>query len=131
MPFTDEEKVRIRHAMGYLNVSEVSTYQLGIPAAVETQYLIETAMNKILPEGETFMRNLLTRLETIESQMMENLENLAVESIDEIKINPKEHTKLRREYKHWQLSLANMLGIPPNPNDQRHLSAGISVRVAH
>jgi hypothetical protein len=131
MPFTDEEKVRIRHAMGYLNVSEVSTFQMGIPAAVETQYLIETAMNKVLPEAETFVRNLLSKLDAIESQMMENLENIAVESIDEITLNPKEMSKLRREYKHWQLSLANVLGIPPNPNDQRLFGAGISVGVAH
>lgn len=131
MPFTDEEKVRMRHAMGYLNVSEVSTFQMGIPAAVETQYLIETAMNKILPEAETHVRNLLARLELIEGQMMDNLELLAVESIDEIKINPKEMTKLRREYKHWQTALANTMGIPPNPNDQRLMGGGISVRVAH
>jgi hypothetical protein len=123
MSFTDEDKVRIRHHMGYLNVSEVQTYSLGVPAAVETQYLIEGAMNRVLPEAEVHVFEVLSRLDAIECQMTGDLELLAVDEIGEIKVNRKEMNQLRREYRHWQWKLANALGVEPNKYDYRFRSS--------
>lgn len=123
MSFTAEEKVKLRHHMGYLNVSQVSTFQLGVPAAVETQFLIETAMNKVLPEAEGIVRQQMARLDCIEQQMVCDLELLAVKQIESIQINPDEMARLRREYRHHQRTLGNMLGVVPNPFDQRFPNA--------
>ena len=52
MAFNDQEKVRIRHHTGYSNVSAAQSFSLGVPAAVETAFLIEGAMNRVLPAAE-------------------------------------------------------------------------------
>ena len=133
MAFTEQEKVRIRHHMGYLGVSQVQTFALGVPAAVETQFLIEGSMNRVLTESELLCRELIGTLDSIEGQMKGDLELLSVVKIGEIEVNPQEQGMLKRAYKHWQAALGNLLGVVPNPYDQRFLAgaAGISVKVAN
>jgi hypothetical protein len=130
MAFTDAEKVKIRHHMGYLNVGEVQTFSLGVPAALETQYLIEGAMNRVLEYAEVQVKNIVAKMDIIEEQMTADLELLAVTKVAEIEIDPKEMPKLRREYRYWQRTLGNLLGIPPNPYDQRFANS-MSVPVQH
>jgi hypothetical protein len=119
MPLTDDEKVKIRHHLGFLNVAEAYTFVLGTPAAVETQFLIEGAMIRILEVALPLVRKIVQVLDTIEQQMIDDLELLAVTKVGELDINPDEHPKLRVEYERWQGSLANALGIYPNPWDKR------------
>lgn len=116
---TEQEKVRARHHMGYLNVSAVQTFVAGIPANVESQFLIEGALNQILPQAEGQFRILLQRLDEVECQIDRNMENLAVSQVDEIKLREDEFKQLITRYKYWQGGIANLLAAPPNPFDQR------------
>lgn len=129
MSFTEQEKVRIRHHLGYLNVGLVETFSLGVPSGVETSFLIEGAMNRVLPEAEQEARRHVGILDTIESYMVGDVELLAVLKIGEIEINPNEQVKLKSVYAHWQGALGNLLGIPRNPYDQRFMNAGINIGV--
>lgn len=131
MAFSEQEKVRIRHHLGYLNVSTMQTFSLGVPTAIETQFLIEGAMNRVLVQAEQEARRLVGVLDTIEAQMVGDLELLAVRKIGEIEVNPDEQGKLKQQYRHWQGTLGNLLGIPPNPYDQRFMNASINVGVQH
>ena len=132
MAFSEQEKVKLRAHLGYGNVSSVQTFSLGVPAAVETQFLIEGAMNRVLPEAEIEARRLVGILDGIEAQMIGDTELLAVERIGEITVNGKEQQKLLTVYHHWQHTLANLLMIPVNPFDQRFMNAGgLNVGVAH
>jgi hypothetical protein len=126
--FTEEEKARIRHHTGYLNVESAQTFVLGSPAAVQTQFLIEGAMQRVLPSGEVQVRRLLGILDGIEGMMVENLELLSVTQVDEIAINPEQMKLYRVEYDRWVAALCNIFGIPRNPFDQRGASS-INVRV--
>lgn len=117
--FTDEEKVRIRWHTGYLNVSSVQTFALGLPAGVQTQYLIEGAMDKLMPEALPLFREILGVLDGIIKQMVGDLELLAVDSVGSIKIRADEQPRLRDEYIFHRAGLCNMLGIIPNPFDVR------------
>ncbi len=130
MALTDHEKVRIRHHMGYLNVGSVQTFSLGVPSAVETQFLIDGAMNRILPEAETEVRRLVSILDQIEAQQVNDLELLATSKVGEIEVNETEQAKLKVTYRHWQQSLGNLLGVPPNPHDMRFRNSGVNVAVA-
>lgn len=132
MAFTDDEKVRIRHHLGYLNVAASQTFVLGTPAAVQTQFQIEGAMNKVLPEAEGKARQILQFLETIEQQMISDLELLAVDQVDEITIRKTEQPELKREYQFHRQGLANLLGIYPNPYDKRFMNQGsiMNIRVS-
>lgn len=128
---TLEEKVKIRHHLGYLNVSAVQTFALGAPAAVETQFVIEGAMNRVLPEAETEVRRHLAVLDKIESQQIDDMELLLVDKIDEISIRQTEQKELREQYVYWARSLANMFGVYPNPFDKRfYQTSGVNISVS-
>jgi hypothetical protein len=119
MPFTEEEKVRIRHHLGYLNVAAAATFVLGAPAGVETTFIIESAMNKVLPAAETLARELIAKCDAVEAQLIENQELLAVTQVDEIGVRQDEFQALLHRYHYWRNGLANVLGVYPNPFDKR------------
>lgn len=131
MAFTDEEKVAIRRHLGYGNVGSAETFVLGIPAAIETAFVIEGAMNKVLPAAESEVRRHIAILNKIEGQLIDDLELLAVDRVDEIVIRGTEMRELRKEYQFWRDALANMLSIYPNAWDQRFANSGINVGVKH
>ena len=132
MPFTDEEKARIRAHAGYINVSASQTFVGGVPAALETTFIIEGAMNKVLPEAEPIVRRLLVTLDSIEAQMFEDLELLAIEQIDEIKVRKDEQERLTDRYLWYVNYLCNILGVARNPFDKRFTDGGgINVGVQH
>ncbi len=105
--------------MGYLNVQDASTFVLGIPAGVQTQFVIERAFQKILAAAEPLYRKYLDKLDAIECQIVDNTENLAVEELGDIKLRGDEFQRLIDRYKWHQGALANLLGVPPNPYDAR------------
>lgn len=133
MGFTAQEKVRIRHHMGYLNVTNAATFVLGLPQAVETQFIIENAMNLVKVEAEVEARRLVSVLDSIEEQMVGDHELLAVDQIGEVKVRATEQEALTKRYLYWQAALSNLLGVNPNPFDRRFAGAmgGINVPVSH
>jgi len=132
MPFSDDEKAMIRYHLGYPNVSSVATFSLGLPAAIEPLFILESAMNLILPSAESLVRQHLEILTQIESQQVDDLELLAVDAVDEIKLRAKEHTQLIQQYLKWRDSMANIFGVMANPYDKRfsnNIGTGISIRI--
>ena len=134
----EQDKVRARHHMGYLNVGSAQTFVLGIPAAVQTQFTIEGAFSKVLPQAEAKFLDLLNKLDSIEVQIDENTENVAVDRVDEIELRKDEFRQLIIRYQHWQGALGNLLGVTPNPFDQRpwlgqgyNGGGGVNVSVHH
>jgi hypothetical protein len=131
MPLTPAERISVRHHMGYLNVGEAYTFVLGSPASVETTFVIEGAMDRVLEDALPLVRRILASLDSVECQMLENSENQAVEGVGDIRINARAQAQFRSTYDYWVAALANVFGVPRNPFDKR-LSAvsGINVRVA-
>lgn len=105
--------------MGYLNVTASATFQLGVPAALQTTFMIEGAWSKVLPEAENMLKVFLCRLDDVEKQVFGNLDLAEIESTGNIKVDPKRLAKLAQTYKIAQEAMANLLGVPPNPFDQR------------
>lgn len=133
---SDDEKVRARHHLGYPNVESVATFVLGVPAAMQTTFMAEGAFNRVLntPNAVDKFREMLARLDEIENFVLCGLDLADVDEVGEAKINRKRLPELARYYKIPQQGLANLLGIPPNPFDQRSwLSSGgnINVPVQH
>ena len=127
---TNEEKARIRHHMGYLNVQAAATFQLGVPAALQTTFMIELAFTKILPEAENMVKVFVCRMDEVEKQVFGNLDLAEIEATGSVKVDPKRLLKLAQTYKIAQEGLANLLGVPPNPFDMRSWlksSGGINV----
>lgn len=132
MSFTAEEKVSIRHHLGYLNVGAASTFALGVPQAVETQFIIEGAFDLVLPEAEHQVRRVVSFLDGIEERLICDLDLLAVNKVGSIEIRQTEMKELRKEYDFWRGALANVFGIIPNPYDKRpylQTGAGSSLNI--
>ena len=126
----EEAKVRARHHTGYLGVEAAQTFNLGIPAAIQTQFMIEGALNRLLPQSLPKFMELLDRLDCIECEVFGGIDTATVEEVAEIKINRKRLKELRDYYLIAQQSLCNLLGIVANPFDQRvWLQGGINVSV--
>ncbi len=116
---TEEERVSIKHHLGYAGVDEMQTFVLGVPAAIETQFIIEGAMNRVRISALPKLRQLLVVLDTIEAQMVEDLELLAVNRLDTIEVNQGEQKALENRYDYWVNALGNVLGATRNPFDAR------------
>lgn len=119
MAFTLEEKARIRHHFAYVNVSAVSTFVLGVPAALQTTFMIEGAWDKILPEAEDLARKLLCRMDQVEEAVFGGIDLADVLETGAVKVNPDRLKELAKYYRIAQQGLANMLGVPPNYFDMR------------
>lgn len=129
---TAEEKVRARHHMGYQNVESISTFSLGVPAAMQTTFMIEGAMDRIMaaPGAPDKFRDLLCKLDSIESRVFCGADLADVESMGEITVNRKRLRELANYYKIAQQALGNLLGVPPNPFDMREWLSGPSINVS-
>ena len=129
----ENDKVRARHHCGYLNVEAAQTFALGMPAAVQTQFMIEGALNRILPQALPKFLELLDRLDCIECELFGGIDLASVNTIAEIQVNPTRRKELSGYYKVAQQSLTNMLGIIANPNDGREWLMGgtLNVSVQH
>jgi hypothetical protein len=116
---TPQEKVKVRSHCGYLNVQEAQTFVMSVPAGVETQFIIEGAMDRILDAALPEVRRHIQILDSIEEQMVGDHELLAVEKLGEITVNTKEQYRLTQRYDYWVNSLCNLLGVYRNPFDRR------------
>jgi hypothetical protein len=126
MPLVEQDKVRIRAHLGFLGVQESATFVLGVPAGVQTEFLIELAMNKVLESSIPKVQQYLNILDTIEGQMVEDMELLAIDAIGDITVRKDEQEALVKRYDYWVANLANILGCYRNPFDKR-LATGSSI----
>ncbi len=126
---TDDEKVRIRSHLGYMNMAETYSLIFGSPAATQPQFWLEGAFRRVLPAALSHIRVLLARCDAIEQQMFDNTENHAVDRLGDIDINKDEFDQLEDQYERWTGKLANALGVLKNPWSKS--SRGLNVGVGH
>lgn len=130
MPLSDAEKESVRYHLGYLNTSPAASISLGFPAASQPMFLVESAMNLILPEAESRVRRFIGILDGIEAKLVEAQERMAAKVVGEITTNEKEPAMLEVEYHRWQGRLARQLGVYPNPFSPSSGLGGINVSVS-
>jgi len=133
---TDEERVSIKHHTGYPNANAIQTFVLGVPAAMESLFMLEGAMNAIAPGAEDRCRQTLRRLDRLEMQIEENADALVLTKADEVEFREDEFEKILQRYKYFQGELCNLLGVPgPNPFDARWSQwgggGGVNIAVSH
>lgn len=116
---TDSDRVRVRYHLGYLNIEPVQSIQLGFPAAQQAEFLVETAMDRLMAAAVPKLLEILNTLECIEGLMRQALPHLLAQQIGELKIRNtnEEGTSqdlLEKEYARWAKRLADHLGVPLN-----------------
>lgn len=116
MAFTDQEKARVLHHLGYPSFQSLSNgLQLGFPAGAQPLFLVEQSFQRLSPGGEDSVREDLCQCEDIERQMMSSRGRMKTTEVGEVKLNPREPMQLRQELAYWRTKLADDLGASFNP----------------
>lgn len=126
---SETDRARVRHHLGYPNVEPSSSIALGFPAVGESMFLVERAMDRVVPEGVGQILRALAALDAVESKMIEDLDLLSVQQLGELKIRGGNDERsgndlLEREYVRWARRLADDLGAPLNPFCERFGGGG-------
>ena len=128
MAFTDDERARIRHHLGYPSFASMSNgIQLGFPAASHPLFLVEQAFNRMMAGGEEAVRRDLCECESIEHQLSAARKRMSAAKIGEMEMNPREAHMLRGELEYWKNKLADDLGCPRNPYAQENAAGGSGI----
>lgn len=132
-PLTSEERERVRHHMGYMSVQPAASIQFGLPRPSQTAFMIESAMENLMPEAAPRVRDILRVLDDIEQKLLDAQCYLVADELDEIKLagsrDPRGRLvtdRLEDEYVRWAKRLADIFGCPLYPFSQRfqRMSAG-------
>lgn len=130
MALTQDQMVKARHHMGYPNVGAVQTFAFGVPAAMQTTFMIEGAMVRILPQAESRLQYLLEKLDKAECKIDDVLDSADMSEAEDVKFRDNGLAKVAQVYKVYQQGLANLMGIVPNPYDQREWLQGGGINVS-
>lgn len=111
----EEEKVRIRHHLLYPQVRAIATFALGTPANIQTDFIIENAMNQVMPAALPTLRQYIQVLDCIECSMIDGMEVYDLAAIDNIQINGLSQRQKQALYDRWIEKLEMFFGVPMNP----------------
>lgn len=121
MALSLEERVRVRHHLGYPQLGTIPMLSLGVPSAGQPAWLLEMAMDRLLPEAEPLARRVLGQCDSIEKQMCEARGRLpVVRVIGSIDLNQNELEKLTDEYVRWTDKLADVFTAMKQPFSLYH-----------
>lgn len=124
--FTETEKDRVRHHLGYLLTTPVTSIVMGFPRATQPMFLVESALNNVPEHAANQIRQYIAVLDGIEAKLVEAQDYMVAERLGEITIREDHADKLEREYARWARRLADDLGVPLNAYSERFRAGGIS-----
>lgn len=116
---TDRDKERARYHLGYMTVVVASSFAFSIPAATEVQFMFESAIQRVRPESETRVVQLLDKIDEIECTLFRASSELFAKRVADLEPNLEQPSDVEREYVRWACRLADMLGITPYPFSER------------
>ena len=112
MALTQEERQQVRYFLGYVSVSPAASINFGMPRPIQTLFLVELAMDYLLPVGEAKVRQIIGIMDGIECRLVDAQDRLAAKSLDNLTMRPDETDALENEYYRWGGRLADTLGVP-------------------
>lgn len=130
---SEQEKGRILYHMGYGIVNVASLFTLGVPAMSQPLYIAASAIEHIPVTRIQFVREVVARLEDVESKRGEALDFLVANRLGSIEINTSGYMRAIDEmYSYWAHRLSDMLIAPLNPYSDRFTGGGrpMNFRVA-
>lgn len=123
---TNEEKARVRHHTGYPEVQVAASIQYGLPRPAQMAFMIESAMEYLMPEAVPRVRDILQVLDDIEQKLIDSMCYLVADQLEELKLAGSNDKKARliteryeNEYRRWAGRLADIFGVPLYPFSER------------
>lgn len=113
--FTEQEKAKIRVALGYLMAAPVASIVLGVPAATQPMFLVEGAMERMLFHSGPIIRDILCQIDAVD-EAIKGLPGYAVASVmGNMTLREDSMEKLQQLRGYWVKRLSDVLGAPSNP----------------
>jgi len=119
---SDADKERARYHLGYLQVTAAASFAFGMPALVETQFMFESAIQRVQANAEFRVVAILDKLDQIECRLFTSSEELFAKRAGDLEPNLSQPDDVERELVRWACQLGQMLGVPPYPFSQRFRS---------
>jgi hypothetical protein len=125
MALTLVERARVRYHLGFPNIGQAVSLALGVPAAGHPAFLLEAAMNAILPEAEPKLREVLLQCDCIEQQLQDTRKRLSAMDVGGVKLRGREELEdLEDQYDYWTDALVDIFGVNKNPFSKKHQRLG-------
>lgn len=128
--FSLAERARVRFHLGYPSLQAFNTIQLGVLVMTQPLFLVEKSMDNLLDEAVPIVREHIARLDRINAQLDDARGRMRAAVVGEITLQPDEVWMLRKEYKAWAVSLADVLGCPINSYSEKFNVGGGGVPVS-
>jgi len=112
MALNDSERERTRYHLGYLSVGTAAALSFGEPRPIQTLFLVDLAMDRLLVASEDRVRRILGVMDGIEEKLIAAQDRLAADKLDELVLRKTEPEELETEYVRWGGRLADILGAP-------------------
>lgn len=122
MAISDADKQRARKHLGYMAVRVASSFAFGVPQLTATQYMLESALERVLPVAEADVVKLLDRLDCIDEALFQAHGDLFASRVADLEPNLEQPAALELEYARWAQRLADLLGVIPYPFAPRFAS---------
>jgi hypothetical protein len=124
---TEYDRARVRYHLGYLQTEPTSSIHLGYPAMSQALFLVERAMDNLIPSAVEIVQKNLDHLNSLECMLFDAASRLKVQSVGDVKLRtsndePSETVLLEKEIYRWASRLADNLGVPLNPYSERYRS---------
>ena len=120
MPLSAGEKQRIRYHLGYPSLSTAASLQFGQPALTQTNFLVESSLNRLLEESLDQVRSITLVMDGIETKLIEAQDRLAAIQLEDLHLREDETDKLEAEYRRWGYRLADIVSCPVYPFSRRY-----------
>lgn len=127
MPLSDGEKQRIRYHLGYPSLGTAASIQLGVPALSQTNFLVESALGRLLEEALPQVRAIVSTMDGIENKLIEAQDRLAATKLADLSLRENEPDMLETEYRRWGYRLADIVGSPVYPYSRRYQGGGSTI----
>ena len=129
MALQPPERARISYHLGFPGVSQNTQIALGFPAAGHTRFILESALNRLLPEWEPMVLRALAECDCIDAQLADARKSrIQVSSVDQIRLRGAEElADLEDQYSLWTSKLADLLGVVKNPFSHVHARGQVTL----
>lgn len=117
---TDEEKTKIRFHLGYPNVTRMTILMTEVPAPRQLGFLLEPAMDALLPDAVVLVRQIICQMDKLECQLFETAERMQASAVGNLKMRADEQDAVEKLYARFGRRLADILGVPPYPLSVRY-----------
>jgi hypothetical protein len=117
---TDEEKTKVRFHLGYPNVTRMTVLTSELPAPRQLGFLLEPAMDALLPDAVALVRQIICQMDKLECQLFESADRMQASAVGNLKMRADEQDALEKLYVRFGRRLADVLGVPPYPLSVRY-----------